>query len=196
MESVAPTSRLITPAARARLPLLEGRLWRHRSGERSRWPLANGVLEVAPGSGDVYPDVSLPAFQLHVEFWLPSVPGAQGQDRSNSGVYLDGRFEVQLLSSAGEAPKTETCGAIYEVRAADHDACGAPESWQTLDVAYRRLHAGARVSAFLNGVLIHNHVELTEPTSEAFLEEPRPVVMLQDHGARVRFRNLWVIASR
>lgn len=174
---------------------LLGRPCLHRNGESSRWVLDGGTLEINPGSGDVYFDLSLSAFQLHLEFWLPHMPDAEGQDRANSGVYLDGRFEIQLLDSAGQAPKADTCGAIYERRRPDWDAALPPERWQALDVAYRRREPGARLTALLNGVLIHNQVLVNAPTQQAYLAEPRPVILLQDHEARVRFRSIWVLAS-
>lgn len=186
---------LLVTAPPGAVPLLDASRLKHRSGEPARWPLRDGVLELEPGSGDVYADVSFPVFQLHLEFWLPLVPGAHGQDRGNGGVYLEGAFEIQLLDSAGQVPQRDTCGAIYQHKAADYDAALPAETWQRLDVAYRREEPGARITALLNGVLIHNQVFVPQPTPAAFQREPRPVILLQDHGARLRFRNTWVLAS-
>lgn len=170
--------------------------FRQRSGEPPRWPYASGVLEVLPGSGDLYPDFSLAIFQLHLEFALPRMPEAQEKNRANSGVYLDGRYEIQLLDSLELPPGPDTCGAIYGRRAPDYNAALPPLSWQALDVAYRRHGEAASITAFLNGVLIHNQVLVDDPTAGALLEGPRPVILLQDHGAPVRFRNIWVLPSR
>ena len=176
--------------------------WMAAGGGRAGWRFERGLVEVVPGQGDIVTREVFTDFQLHLEFWLPHMPRAQGQDRANSGVYLQGRYEVQLLDSFGQPPTQEGCGALYQVRAPLWNACAAPEIWQRLDVAFRapcldtagRVAEHARVTVFLNRTLVHNNVSLRGPTVgalEPYEAQPGPI-RLQDHGARVRFRHLWI----
>jgi hypothetical protein len=135
------------------------------------------------------------------------MPWAEGQDRANSGVYLQGRYEIQLLDSSGRQPsQVDDCGAIYKVAAPLRNACALPEQWQSFDVAFRApivaedgaVQRPGLVTVFHNGMLIHHAVELWKPTGGGLDEElasPGPL-MLQDHGAPVRFRNVWLLPQR
>ncbi len=142
-------------------------------------------------------------FWLHVEFRLPFMPQARGQARANSGVYLHRRYEVQILDSFGLEPRDNGCGALYRYRAPDVNACLPPLVWQTYDIWFhsprwspdggRKLQA-ARITVRLNGVLIHNQVELVRKTGAGRPEGPQPLPLwLQDHGNQVRFRNIWLL---
>jgi hypothetical protein len=172
---------------------------------KAPWRLVDGCLEVVPGSGDICTRDSFRDFQLHLEFWLPNMPDAVDQDRANSGVYLLGRYEIQILDSCGRAPTTDTCGAIYHEHPPLFDACASPERWQMLDVAVRAPELDsnglvvehARVTVHLNGVLIHNNLSLPGPTEGAmdrYEAQPGPL-RLQDHGSPVRFRNIWLLPT-
>lgn len=179
--------------------------WRARGGGPPGWRLVDGALEVLSGAGDLCTGARFTDFQLHLEFWLPHLPWAQGQQRANSGVYLQGRYELQLLDSYGVShPKDDDCGALYRRAAPLRNACLPPEQWQSLDVAFRapRLE-GEQVcepgclTGFLNGILIQAHIPLTAPTPgglEGPLAEPGPL-LLQDHGDAVRFRNIWILPT-
>lgn len=148
---------------------------------------------------------SKPTFQdckLHLEFRLAFMPHARGQGRSNSGCYLQGRYEVQILDSFGLKGKNNECGGIYGVKAPDVNMCLPPLQWQTYDVDFTaaRFRDGkkmqnARMSVWHNGVLIHEDVEIPRATRAAPLKEgPKPgPVYLQDHGNPLRFRNIWVV---
>jgi hypothetical protein len=142
--------------------------------------------------------------QLHIEFRLPYQPENRGQRRGNSGIYLQGRYEVQMLDSFGLAGKNNECGGIYTIKEPDVNMCFPPLAWQTYDIKYTaarydgdgELLKKPRVTVRHNGVLVHSDVELPsdKPTRAAPLQpspEPGPVY-LQDHGDPVRYRNIWV----
>ena len=151
---------------------------------------------------------SIPTFRdhhLHVEFLLPYQPQDRGQQRGNSGVYLQGRYEVQMLDSFGLEGKDNECGGIYSVKAPDVNMCLPPLSWQTYDIDFKaarhdddgKLVASPRITVKHNGVVIHNNIELpgernTTAAPLAAGSEPGPVY-LQDHGNPVRYRNIWVV---
>jgi hypothetical protein len=143
-------------------------------------------------------------FFIHLEFQTPFQPFARGQQRGNSGFYAQGRYEVQILDSFGEAGLKDHCGAIYGVAAPRVNMCYPPLSWQTYDIEFRAARfdqngnkiENARMTVRHNGVLIHENVEIPGPTRAALIstESPEPgPVYLQDHGNPVRFRNIWVI---
>ena len=142
---------------------------------------------------------------LHIEFRLPYQPEDSGQQRGNSGVYLQGRYEVQMLDSFGLEGKNNECGGIYERRAPDVNMCLPPLSWQTYDIDFTaarydadgKLLAKPRLTVRHNGQLVHNDVELPndQPTRAAPVKagpDPGPVY-LQNHRNPVRYRNIWVI---
>jgi hypothetical protein len=140
--------------------------------------------------------------QLHVEFLLPFMPAARGQGRSNSGVYLQGRYEVQMLDSFGLKGENNECGGIYSIRAPDVNMCFPPLAWQTYDIDYTAAQyangqktKNATMTVRHNGVLIHKDVELPQVTTAAPVPEgpdPGPI-HLQDHGNPVRYRNVWLV---
>jgi len=142
---------------------------------------------------------------LHIEFRLPYQPYAREQARGNSGLYLQGRYEVQMLDSFGLEGKDNECGGIYTIKAPSVNMCFPPLTWQTYDIDYTAAEfdgskktKNARVTIKHNGVTIHDNVELTHATRAAPLQEgPEPgPVYLQDHGNPVRFRNIWLVESK
>lgn len=151
---------------------------------------------------------SIPTFQdhqLHIEFRLPYQPEDEGQARGNSGIYLQGRYEVQMLDSFGLSGEQNECGGIYSVKAPDVNMCLPPLAWQTYDIEYRAaryddrgtLVANPRITVRHNGVTIHKDVELPgerNTTAAPLAPGPDPgPVYLQDHGNPVRYRNIWVV---
>jgi hypothetical protein len=140
--------------------------------------------------------------QLHVEFLLPFMPEARGQARANSGCYLQGRYEVQMLDSFGLKGENNECGGIYSIKAPDVNMCFPPLAWQTYDIDYTAATyengskvKNARMTVKHNGVVIHNDVELPKGTTAAPVAEgPEPgPIYLQDHGNPVRYRNVWLV---
>ena len=149
---------------------------------------------------------SIPIFQdhtLHIEFRLPYQPSDRGQGRGNSGIYLQGRYEVQMLDSFGLKGENNECGGIYSIKKPDLNMCYPPLAWQTYDIDFTaarydsdgKLTANPRMTVWHNGVVIHDDVELPKSTTAA-PNRPGPdggPVYLQDHGGPVRYRNIWVV---
>jgi hypothetical protein len=142
------------------------------------------------------------SFDLHVEFRTPFMPEAAGQWRGNSGIYLQGRYEVQVLDSFGLAAEPDGCGAIYAQRPPDRNLTFPPLSWQTYDVEFRAARfdaAGVRTTPAVltlrhNGVVVHDAVELAGPTGRGEPEGPEPGPLLfQDHWNPVVYRNVWLL---
>jgi type 1 glutamine amidotransferase len=192
------------PPASARVVLRGGDLaLAHRDGAPCSWKLADGALTVVPKSGDLISTEKFGDFRLHVEFRVPEHPPAdKGQARGNSGVYLQDRYEIQVLDSFGRAPKIDDCGAIYGKHAPLTNACKKPGSWQSYDVGFKAARfdaagkktANARVSVWQNGLKIHDDVEIDGPTGGGEPEGPTPgPIRLQDHGNLVSYRNIWVV---
>jgi hypothetical protein len=178
--------------------------WTHEDGRPCEWKIVDGAMEVHKGgivSKEKFGDCT-----LHVEFWLPNnPPEVKGQARSNSGVYLQHRYEVQVLDSYGlEKLQTGDCGGIYGIKIPDVNACTPPETWQSYDITFRAARFGgdgkktenARLTVVHNGVTIHDNVEVPKITGGGREEtaEPGPI-HLQDHGNPIRFRNIWVVAG-
>lgn len=146
--------------------------------------------------------------KLHIEFRLPYSPERRGQARGNSGLYVQGRYEVQMLDSFGLKGEQNECGGIYSVASPSVNMCLPPLSWQTYDVDYTageydqdgKVTKNPRVTVLHNGVVIHDDVELPggRNTTAAPVKagpEPGPVY-LQDHGNPVRYRNIWVVERK
>jgi hypothetical protein len=142
------------------------------------------------------------AFRLHLEFRTPYMPAARGQARGNSGVYIQQRYEVQILDSFGLEGVENECGGLYRQTRPDLNMCLPPLAWQTYDIWFTppRFAAGgeklanARITVLHNGVPIHLHREITAKTGGGKPEGPQPLpINLQDHGNPVAFRNIWIV---
>ncbi|WP_372349034.1 family 16 glycoside hydrolase [Streptomyces sp. KL116D] len=176
--------------------------WQHTDGRKVEWPLTDEKsMEVCCGdirTKDAYGD-----FKLHVEFRVPQLPDdVTGQNRGNSGIYLQERYEIQILDSFGDTTlDNNEAGAIYLKKAPDVNAATAPESWQTYDITFRAARfdadgkktADARVTVVWNGTKVHDDVAIDGPTGAGAPESPAAgAIRLQDHGNKVRFRNIRV----
>ena len=185
--------------------ILDASQFVHEDGKASTWPVADGVLEV--GKGSVMTKEKYADFQLHVEFNLAESPeAAKGQGRSNSGVYIQRRYEVQILDSmTDDPPKNNGCASIYTRKAPDKNVGKKPGEWQTYDITFKAARfdaAGkktesARITVIWNGVKVHDDYEIPDKTGAGKPEGPEPgQILLQDHGAKVKFRNLWILPKK
>jgi hypothetical protein len=176
--------------------------WQHTDGRAVEWPRTEGgSIEVC--CGDIRTKQNFGDHRLHVEFRIPRLPDdVTGQDRGNSGVYLQDRYEIQILDSYGVPTLADDeAGAIYRRKAADTNASSPPETWQSYDIVFRAARydsAGemtekARVTVVWNGTTVHDDVAVDGPTGGGIAEGPATgPIRLQDHGNKVRYRNVWV----
>lgn len=141
-------------------------------------------------------------FKLHLEFRLPYMPYATGQGRSNSGVYLQSRYEVQVLDSFGLEGIENECGALYRYRRPAVNMCLPPLTWQTYDIHFTaakfdaagKKSTNARLTVYHNGVAVHDDFEVERKTGAGKKESPELFpIRLQNHGNPVRFRNIWLV---
>jgi hypothetical protein len=167
------------------------------------WKLVDGGAMEAHNGNIITEKMFDGHFKVHVEFRVPYMPRAQGQGRGNSGVYVQGRYEVQVLDSYGLESKNNDCGAIYEVSAPLVNACKAPTVWQNYDIEFTAPKCAngkktepARMTVYQNGVKIQDDVKIPVDNTRAGRGgdpcTPGPI-MLQDHGNPVQFRNVWLV---
>jgi hypothetical protein len=176
--------------------------WTRTDGQPTNWKVADGAMTV--GNGDIMSREKFEDVHLHLEWMEPNMPQATGQGRGNSGVVLQGRYEIQVLDTYGiDVPGTGDCGAVYGQYAALVNACRPPLEWQTYDVIFRaprfdaagKMLEGARFTVLQNGIVIQNNVQVTGVNYgplDPNLKNPGPLA-LQDHGNPVRYRNIWLV---
>lgn len=203
----SPTEGAKPPAgAVVLLPFEEGKApstdaWQSMDGKLCPWiPLESGAIQVR--GGNIQTKKSFGNVQLHVEFRTPYMPAARGQGRGNSGVYLQSRYEIQVLDSFGLEPKDNECGGIYSVGAPKAVASLPPGRWQTYDATFTapevkdgKITKPAVITVLHNGIKIHENVKIDHVTTAGVggpIVTPAPL-MLQDHGNPVQFRNIWLV---
>jgi hypothetical protein len=166
--------------------------------------LGDGTMVTTPGTGDIITRQEFEDVFVHVEYKTPVFPAnVTGQARGNSGIYLKGMYEVQVLDSFGRQPEIDGCGSIYGVSPPLTVACFQEDVWNTYEIEFQapRYDAqGNKVSnarmplVTLNGVVVQEDVEIPFGTRDGYAESPGPAgIMLQDHGNRIAFRNIWAI---
>ena len=175
--------------------------WTKMNSEPAGWQVEDGVMQVIPRTGDIMTKEQFTDFFLHIEFRCPDMPEATGQAKGNSGVFLQGRYEIQVLDSYGiDIPGKGDCGAIYNEHAPLVNACNHAMEWQTYDVIFRapritddgEVAELARVTVLQNGMVIQNNAELQLRSEIAEAGTPG-TLRLQDHGNLVAYRNIWAI---
>lgn len=184
------------------------REWEDRRGEPTKWILQDGALVCVKGSGVIQTKRKFNDFQLHIEWKTPEEVIGDGQGRGNSGVYLQGLYEVQVLDSYNNKTyRNGQAGSLYKQYAPLVNASRKPGEWQSYDIIYTAPRFGndsttyftpPRVTVLHNGVLIQNNVSLRGPTLYIGMPEysvrkhgAEPLV-LQDHGNPVAYRNIWI----
>jgi len=180
--------------------------WAGEDGQPAKWKVANGSMEVVPHSGFLRTRQSFGDCQLHVEFAEPVPPVGADQGRGNSGVFLMGLYEIQVLDSYQNKTYADgQASAVYGQFPPQVNASRAPGQWQTYDIIFHGprfdrdgtvLHP-ARLTVLHNGVLVQDNVELSGPTAHHERPPYKPTsdklpLSLQDHGNPVRFRNIWI----
>lgn len=176
--------------------------WKGENGGDARWVVRDGCAEVN-GTGSIMTKEQFGDVQLHVEWATPSKVEGDGQGRGNSGVYLQGRYEIQVLDSYNNKTYFDgQAGAFYGNFAPLVNASRKPGEWQTYDIIFQAPKPGAdgksvepgHFTVLHNGVLVQNHVPVKGSTTAAAFKgatEKGPLV-LQDHGNPIRYRNIWI----
>ena len=210
-----PEPRVITPGEGTAPPsdamvLFDGKNfdeWTHLDGSPVQWKLEDGAMTVVKGKGDIKTKRTFGDVQLHIEWRTPAKVEGEGQGRGNSGVFLQERYEVQVLDNyENRTYSNGQAGSIYKQSIPLVNACRKPGEWQTYDIIFKAPQfnkdgikvASAYMTVIHNGVLIQNHVEIMGasvyiglPTNETHGKAP---IMLQDHGNPVSYRNIWIRA--
>jgi len=218
-DGTRPQPRIVTPgtASTQEMPglppsdaviLFDGKdlsAWQSASGKgEAKWKVENGYMEVVPGTGDIQTKQEFGDCQIHLEWAAPSVVKGESQGRGNSGVFIMGRYEIQVLDCYDNPTYADgTTAAIYGQYPPLVNACRKPGEWQTYDIIFtaprfQGIHVTpARVTVLFNGVVVHNCQAILGPTQHRQLPpiSPQPSsgpLRLQDHGDLVRYRNIWI----
>lgn len=217
-EIMEPEVQIVQPGAESGMPpsdaiiLFDGTdinmEWEDTKGNPSKWMVADGAMICVKGSGNIQTKRKFTDFQLHIEWRTPSEVSGTGQGRGNSGVFLQGLYEIQVLDSyENRTYRNGQAGSLYKQYAPLVNSCRMPGEWQAYDIIYTAPRFAGDSTAYFtppcvtvlhNGVLIQNNVSLRGPTLYIGIPEysvrehgPLPLV-LQDHGNPVAFRNIWI----
>lgn len=174
--------------------------WTSGDNKPSKWQIEDGIMQIVLDGGSITTRRDFRDFQLHLEFNVP-LTEAKGQGRGNSGIYIQRRYEVQILDSYGVESKYQDCGAIYKTKAPDKNVCKKPDQWQYYDIAFTapkwqgdKKVKNARITVYQNGTMIHNDFEIPDKTGAGQSEGPSAgPILLQNHNNVVKFRNIWII---
>ena len=178
-----------------------------KTGREAKWNVKNGYMEVAKKAGDIRTKQKFGDCQLHIEWASPAVVKDKSQERGNSGVFLMGLYEVQVLDSFDNRTYADgQAGAVYGQSPPLYNVCRGPGEWQSYDIIFRRprfgndgsVKRGGRVTVLHNGVIVQDNARLLGPTvhkkQAKYRQHPDKLpIVLQDHGNKVRYRNIWLI---
>lgn len=179
--------------------------WESDKGGAVEWKIEDGAMTVAPGKGGIRTKQSFGDCQLHIEWRSPSVVKGEGQGRGNSGIFLMGVYELQVLDSyESRTYSNGQASSIYKQHIPLVNATKGPGEWQVYDVVFTaprfsengRVITPAYFTVFHNGILVQNHVALLGPTEyiglPSYKAHGKAPLGLQDHGDLVSFRNIWI----
>jgi len=180
--------------------------WESVHGGPAKWKVRGTWMEVVPKTGDIQTKDHFGDIQLHIEWRAPTLVKGEGQGRGNSGVFLLGRYEIQVLDCYNNLTYPDgTTAAIYGQYPPLVNACRKPGEWQTYDIVFiaprwqdEKLVSPAILTVFHNGIVVHHATAALGPTghrnlpSYATPHPPTGPLRLQDHGDLVRYRNIWV----
>lgn len=181
--------------------------WQTEKGGDAGWKVENGYMEVVKGKGNIRTKQEFEDFQLHLEFATPEKVVGNSQARGNSGVFLIGQYEMQVLDTYNNLTYPDgQCGSMYGQYPPLANACKPPGQWQTYDIIFEaprwdaagKLIKKACVTVIQNGVVLHHKKEYMGPTSHKEVntydhtKSSRGPIGLQDHGNPMRFRNIWI----
>jgi len=200
---------LPTPAPEGATVLMkpggDGSAWRHDDGRDCEWDVdEDGAFTVKRRTGNLFSREEYGDALIHLEF-SPSVhpDDVRGQARGNSGIYMQGRYELQILDSFGLKPEMGDCGSCYGISLPLCTPYRKAGRWSSYDIEFTaprfdaegKKTASARITAWLNGRLIHDDLEVPRATTASWRNDESPTgpIMLQDHGCPVRYRNVWVL---
>lgn len=209
-----PSVRKITPGAQYgaapsdAIVLFDGKdlsKWQTESGAAAEWAIADGAMTVVAGKGIIQTKQTFDNYQLHIEWRTPAEVKGEGQGRGNSGVFMQGKYEVQVLDSyESRTYSNGQASSIYKQTPPLVNATRGPGEWQTYDIIYTApvfnakgelLHA-ATVTVLHNGVVTQNHTRIWGDTayigSPTYKAHGKGPIVLQDHGNPVSFRNIWI----
>lgn len=172
----------------------------------ARWNLVGNAMEVAPGTGSIMTKQSFGDVQLHIEWMSPTPPVGNSQERGNSGIFLMNTYEVQVLDSYNNPTYADgQAGSIYGQFPPKVNVSRPPGEWQSYDIVFHRPHfddegrltVPARFTIFHNGVLVQEDQMVLGPTTNSVrsaykAHADKLPIQLQDHGVKVRFRNIWI----
>jgi hypothetical protein len=207
-----PQPRVVKPGQNGGAPsdaiiLFDGKdlsKWSNTKGGEATWTVKDGAMVCTPKTDSIITKEKFGDVQLHIEFATPLMPNEKGQDRGNSGVYFQGKYEVQVLDSyQSETYPDGQCASIYGEHPPLVNASLPPEQWQTYDIVFRAPKFDAEgkrtevgyITVFHNGVLVQDHSVVGGGATRAALYKESPgegPLMLQDHWNTVRYRNIWI----
>ena len=177
-----------------------------KEGDKSKWVFADGILTASPKWDSLVTKEDYGDFRLHVEFNVNEKENPRNlENNGNSGVYLQKRYEVQILNSFGIDPekyKKSYCGCLYKLKEPDKIASKPAGEWQSYDIVFRgarfegeKKTADARITVYHNGELIHDDFAIPRKTGAGAKEGPEPgPILFQGHENPVKFRNVWIQA--
>lgn len=179
--------------------------WESVNGSSAEWVLEDGYMTVQPGSGDIKTRQDFKDIQLHIEWRAPEEIDGEGQGRGNSGIFLQERYELQVLDNWDNPTYSNgMAGSIYKQHIPLANPAKRPGEWQSYDIFFQspvfdddgEVENPARITVLLNGVLVQNNVEIFGDTEyigpPSYESHDAAGIRLQDHSNLVSFRNIWV----